>query len=234
MFHLAAQADVRVSVDAGPRRRVNVIGTVHVSRRTAARARKSCSHRAAAPSTATVARRLPCNEPHPHNPGSPYAASKKAALDYFRVYRDLYGLDFTVLALGDVYGPRQDPHGEAGVVAIFSGRIVAGEPCTMNGDGDQTATTSTSTTWSMPSPGRPTPGRRRADEHRYRDRESVNMLYRRWRRPPASTAPPPRPVRRASSCAALDPGKAGDHLGWRPRTDLGDGAARTLAWFQQR
>ena len=68
---------------------------------------------------------LPVNERHAHRPLSPYGVSKKAAMDYLVAYRELYGLEFTALALANVYGPRQDPHGEAGVVAIFAGNLVA-------------------------------------------------------------------------------------------------------------
>ena len=64
--------------------------------------------------------------------------SKKAAGDYLAAYRELHGLEFTALALANVYGPRQDPHGEAGVVAIFAGRLLAGERCTIFGDGRKT------------------------------------------------------------------------------------------------
>ena len=66
---------------------------------------------------------------------SPYGVAKKVVGDYLYAYRELHGLEFTALALANVYGPRQDPHGEAGVVAIFAGRLLAGEPCTIFGDG---------------------------------------------------------------------------------------------------
>ena len=58
--------------------------------------------------------------------------------DYLRFYREQHNLEYTALALANVYGPRQDPHGEAGVVAIFAGRLLAGEPCTLFGGGAQT------------------------------------------------------------------------------------------------
>ena len=74
----------------------------------------------------------------PHRPLSPYGVSKKSAIDYMVAYRELYGLEFTALALANVYGPRQDPHGEAGVVAIFAGKPIAGRQCVIYGDGKQT------------------------------------------------------------------------------------------------
>ena len=77
-------------------------------------------------------------ESHPQRPLSPYGVAKKAAGDYLVTYRELHGIEFTALALANVYGPRQDPHGEAGVVAIFAGHLLRGEPCTVFGDGEQT------------------------------------------------------------------------------------------------
>ena len=81
---------------------------------------------------------LPLKESLPHRPLSPYGVSKKAAIDYLVAYRELHSLEFAALALANVYGPRQDPHGEAGVVAIFAERLVRGEPVTIFGDGEQT------------------------------------------------------------------------------------------------
>src|SRR5690606_23013549 len=81
---------------------------------------------------------LPVGEDHPQNPLSPYGVAKKVVSDYLGTYRALHGLDWTSLALANVYGPRQDPHGEAGVVAIFAGRLLAGEPCRIFGTGEQT------------------------------------------------------------------------------------------------
>ena len=73
---------------------------------------------------------LPVRESLPHRPLSPYGVSKKAAIDYLVAYRELHSLEFVALALANVYGPRQDPHGEAGVVSIFAERILRGQPVT--------------------------------------------------------------------------------------------------------
>jgi UDP-glucose 4-epimerase len=141
IFHLAAQADVRVSVkrpvfDAD----VNILGTLRVLE--GARALDSARVVFAAsggtlygePDVAD----LPVRESHEHMPLSPYGVSKKAAVDYLVAYRELHSVEFCALALANVYGPRQDPHGEAGVVAIFADRILRGEPVTIFGDGEQT------------------------------------------------------------------------------------------------
>ncbi len=141
VFHLAAQADVRRSVaqpafDAS----VNIIGSLQVLEG----ARQAESERVVfAASGGTLygdpaPEDLPVRESHPHQPLSPYGVSKKSVIDYLVSYRHLHALEFSALALGNVYGPRQDPHGEAGVVAIFAERILRGDEVTVFGDGEQT------------------------------------------------------------------------------------------------
>jgi UDP-glucose 4-epimerase len=80
---------------------------------------------------------LPCDEEHPINPICPYGASKHTVEHYLFMYKVNYGLEYTVIRYPNVYGPRQDPHGEAGVVAIFTGLMLKGEQAYINGDGDQ-------------------------------------------------------------------------------------------------
>jgi UDP-glucose 4-epimerase len=80
---------------------------------------------------------LPCDENHPINPICPYGASKHSVEHYLYMYQVNYGLKYIVLRYSNVYGPRQSPYGEAGVVAIFTRQMVAGEPVVINGDGDQ-------------------------------------------------------------------------------------------------
>ncbi|MCC6192732.1 MAG: NAD-dependent epimerase/dehydratase family protein [Anaerolineales bacterium] len=80
---------------------------------------------------------LPCDEKHPIDPICQYGVSKHVVEHYLHVYRHLYGLNYAVLRYPNVYGPRQDPHGEAGVVAIFTGLMLAGKPVTINGTGEQ-------------------------------------------------------------------------------------------------
>jgi UDP-glucose 4-epimerase len=141
VFHLAAQADVRVSVqrpafDAT----VNVVGSLNILEG----ARQAESERVVfAASGGTLygepdAEDLPVRESHPHHPLSPYGVAKKSVIDYLVAYRALHALEFCALTLGNVYGPRQDPHGEAGVVSIFAERILRGQPVTIFGNGEQT------------------------------------------------------------------------------------------------
>src|SRR5580704_6277238 len=141
VFHLAAQADVRVSV-ARPAfdAEVNIVGSLHVLEG----ARQAETQRIVfAASGGTLygdpaPEDLPVRESHPHQPLSPYGVAKKSVLDYLVAYRQLHSLEFSALALANVYGPRQNPHGEAGVVAIFAERLLRGEPITVFGDGEQT------------------------------------------------------------------------------------------------
>ena len=119
VFHLAAQADVRVSV-ARPAfdAEVNIVGSLHVLEG----ARQAETERVIfAASGGTLygepaPEDLPVREAHPHQPLSPYGVAKKSVLDYLVAYRELHALEFSALALANVYGPRQNPHGEAGVV----------------------------------------------------------------------------------------------------------------------
>ncbi|MCU0270681.1 MAG: GDP-mannose 4,6-dehydratase [Acidimicrobiales bacterium] len=237
VFHLAAQADVRVSVarplfDA----EVNVLGSLQVmegSRRAGTRKVVVAS------SGGTIygepaAEALPVREDHPQHPVSPYGVAKKVVDDYLHCYRVLHGLDFCALALANVYGPRQDPFGEAGVVAIFAGRLLAGEACTIFGDGEQTR------------------------DFVYVDdvvdafvraaslgegvlcnigtgvETSVNALYAAMAAAAGvgatATYAPPRVGELARS--ALDPTRAGAVLGWIPQVGLEDGCRRVLDWFR--
>jgi UDP-glucose 4-epimerase len=140
IYHLAAQMDVRRSVaDPIYDAEVNVIGTLRVlegARRVGARviaaSSGGCIYGEVEPEG------LPAGESTPRNPDSPYGITKFVMEEYLRFFRTAYGMPFVNLALGNVYGPRQDPMGEAGVVAIFSRRLIEGERCKIFGDGEQT------------------------------------------------------------------------------------------------
>jgi len=137
--HLAAQIDVRVSV-ADPLLdiRLNVLGTVNLleaARRTGTR---KVVFTSSGGSIYGNPASLPVDESAPVAPESQYAASKAAVELYLGVYRALYGLEWTSLALANVFGPRQDPHGEAGVVAIFGTRMLEGQSTKIYGDGTAT------------------------------------------------------------------------------------------------
>src|SRR6185503_14173235 len=135
----AAQMDVRRSVaDPVFDARTNIIGLIQCLEG----ARKSNVRRVIFVSSGGAAygeqETFPAPETHPTNPVSPYGVSKRAGELYAFFYQAEYQLPFFALRYANVYGPRQDPHGEAGVVAIFAGRMLRGEPVTVNGDGKQT------------------------------------------------------------------------------------------------
>jgi UDP-glucose 4-epimerase len=234
VFHLAAQADVRVSVtrptfDA----QVNVLGSINVLEGARLAGASKIVFASSGGTIYGEPEELPVRESHPQRPLSPYGAAKKAVADYLGVYRELHGLEFTALALANVYGPRQDPFGEAGVVAIFAGRLLAGEPCTIFGDGEQTrdfvyvddvvdafSRGATKGSGLLMNIGTGT-------------ETSVNTLYRTMAQTAGVTAAAQREPARAGELArsALDPGRAAIHLGWKPWTSLEDGTSAVLRWF---
>jgi UDP-glucose 4-epimerase len=237
VFHLAAQIDVRASV-ADPVRdaEINVIGLLRVlegARRAAARKVVFASSGGTIYGEPSVDD-LPVDESHPQHPVSPYGVTKKVGCDYLASYAALHGLEWVALALANVYGPRQDPHGEAGVVAIFAGHLLAGEPCTVFGAGDQTR------------------------DYVYVDdvvdafvraagqgsgiinigtgvETSVTDLYRSMARAAAVDASPVTAPARLGELdrIALSPARAGQELGWAPATDLATGTAAVLTWFRE-
>ncbi len=239
VFHLAAQADVRVSVarpafDAS----VNIIGLINVlegarqggTRKVVFASSGGTIYGEPAPAD------LPVREDHPQLPLAPYGVAKKVGTDYLRAYRAVHGIDYTSLALANVYGPRQDPHGEAGVVAIFAGLLLADEPCTVFGDGEQTRdfvyVDDVVDAFAR--------GAERGSEGLFNigtgAETSVNTLYGAMARAagidaPARTAPA-RPGELERS--AVDPSAAAEHLGWWPQWALEDGVRSVLDWFRTR
>jgi UDP-glucose 4-epimerase len=141
IFHLAAQIDVRKSVaDPAFDAAVNVGGTANVleAARTAGCDRVVFSSTGGAIYGEGQGKPLPLPEATPPAPMSPYGQSKFAGEGYLALYERLYGISGVALRLGNVYGPRQDPLGEAGVIAMFCGRLQAGDRPTVYGDGKQT------------------------------------------------------------------------------------------------
>ena len=226
-FHLAAQADVRVSVerpdfDAA----VNVTGTIRVLE--AARA-----HDAQVVFSSTGGAMYgecdrPAPETKPPQPLAPYGASKLAGEEYLSMYNRLYGTAHVSLRYGNVFGPRQDPHGEAGVVAIFLGRLAARETPRIFGDGRQTrdyvyvgdvvrATLAGA--------------ERRGGIYNVGTgvETSVLELYDACRRVSGVDIEPEFAPPRAGELqrSVLDPGLAARELGWRPEQSLDEGLRAT-------
>jgi UDP-glucose 4-epimerase len=237
VFHEAAQIDVRRSV-AEPMvdTRTNVLGTVNVLEacvRAAVRRVVFASSGGAVYGDTTV---LPTPETHPCRPASAYGAAKLSGEIYGSVFQQVHGLEFVALRYANVYGPRQDPHGEAGVVAIFAERLVAGADAVVHGDGAQTrdyvyvddvvaANVSAAETSAL---GAYNIGTGHAC--------AVNDLYALLARAAGVERParhgPAQPGEQRVSC--LDISRAEDLLGWRPGVTLEDGLSRTVAWFAAR
>jgi UDP-glucose 4-epimerase len=233
VFHLAAQADVRVSVehpveDAD----VNVLGTVRIleaARQHGAQVVFASTGGAIYGECQEAAR-----EDSPCTPLSPYGTAKLAAEEYIRSYNRLYDTRHIALRYGNVYGPRQDPHGEAGVVAIFLGALARGEQAKIFGDGLQTrdyvyvgdvarATTSTL-------------GEDRGVYNVGTGREtSVVELYELCARVAGSDASAEHVPARLGELGRsfLDPGLAARELGFTAMVELEDGLRATWDWIQK-
>jgi UDP-glucose 4-epimerase len=139
IFHLAAQIDVRKSVaDPAADARINVEGTANVLSAAQAHGVRRFVNTSTGGAIYGEGRQLPAPEDHPSAPEAPYGLSKWCAEQYCEIFTRLHGLSTVSLRYGNVYGPRQDPLGEAGVIAIFCGRLLDGDRATIFGDGKQT------------------------------------------------------------------------------------------------
>jgi len=239
IFHLAAQADVRVSVadpvfDAD----VNLIGTLRILEG----ARNAGVQRVVfAASGGTLygepdASELPLKESLPQHPLSPYGVSKKAVLDYLLAYRELHSLEFAALALANVYGPRQDPHGEAGVVAIFAERLLRGQTITIFGDGEQTRDFVYVDDVVDGFVRAATKGGGLVCNIGTGEETSVNTLFSEMAKQAGVVSEPEYQPLRAGELArnCLDPTRARIQLGWSPWTELGVGSAATIEFVRNR
>jgi UDP-glucose 4-epimerase len=245
IVHLAAQMDVRKSVaDPVFDAQSNVVGSLNLLE----------AVREHSPRTRVVFSSTggaiygdfttpPNVETFPKNPDSPYAIAKFAVENYLSYYGRVHGIESAVVRYGNVYGPRQDPHGEAGVVAIFCGRILDHKPITIFGDGLQTRdyvyvgdvvdVTWRAATRSIPPAGLldarafnvgtgiPTDVVRVA---------SVLIAAAGWEVPVVHA--PERPGEQRTSF--LDVKKAKELLDWSPQVSLEDGLRRSFAWFAER
>lgn len=235
LCHHAAQMDVRRSVaDPAFDARVNILGLLNLMEH----GRQHGLRRVVFASTGGAIygeqEIYPAPETHPTAPLSPYGVSKLASERYLHFYAQAYGIPYVALRYANVYGPRQNPHGEAGVVAIFTEKLLRGEQPTINGDGRQTrdyvyvgdivrANLAALTTSFV--------GALNLGTGRETD---VNELYARiCRACGLDVAPrhgPARPGEQRRS--AIDSRLAATVLGWRPEVDLAEGLGRTVAWFR--
>lgn len=137
--HQAAQLDVRKSV-ADPRydADVNIIGTLNLLEQARATGVKKILFASSGGAMYGEQEKFPADEEHRTWPASPYGITKLTCEKYIAVFGQMYGMSYGLMRYANVYGPRQSPHGEAGVVAIFAARLLAGEQAVINGDGKQT------------------------------------------------------------------------------------------------
>ncbi len=175
---------------------------------------------------------LPLTEQHPGPSLSPYGAAKRAAEEYLRTFAALYDLAWTAIAPANVYGPRQDPAGEGGVIARFTSRMLDGAPCTIHGDGGQTrdfihvGDVVEAFVLAMEAGGGERFNVGTGEATSVNDLVAVLATVTGY--PHAAEHGPERPgdVRHN----VISPSKAAEHLGWRPRTALEAGIADTVAW----
>jgi UDP-glucose 4-epimerase len=243
--HLAAQIDVRKSVaDPMADATTNILGTLNLME-----ALRSAHAAARVIFTSTGGalygdfNKPPNFETYPKDPESPYAISKLSAEYYLAYYGRIHNMESAAVRFGNVYGPRQDPHGEAGVVAIFCGRLLENKPLTIFGDGSQTrdyvfvgdvarAVYLAAT--------KPLPERGRVDARAFNigtgKGTSVVELARLLQDAAGTKArielAPHRPGEQQESFVNAD--KARDVLGWSPQLTLAEGLRKTFEWFEQR
>jgi len=235
IFHLAAQMDVRVSVarpvfDAT----VNIIGSLNVFEGAVAAGVKKIVFAGSGGTLYGSPEKVPTKESAAHHPESPYGVAKKAVGDYLYYYRNQLGLEYTVLALANVYGPRQNPHGEAGVVAIYSNKLLDRERPVIFGDGAQTRDfvyvddVADAFVRAVEKGGGLTMNIGTGIE------TSVQGLYDLMAKLTGFREPAQYLPARAGEVlrSAVDASRAGIHLGWKPFTALDEGLARTLEHFK--
>jgi len=235
VMHVAAQAAVSSSVedpvhDAG----VNVMGMLNLMECCAKAGVRKVVYAASGGTLYGEPRKLPVKETANGRPVSPYGISKKVAIDYLAYYERYRGIAFTALALANVYGPRQDPHGEAGVVSIFASKMLEGHTPTIFGDGNQTRdyvfVDDVVHAFALAAQ----TGDSRLVNVGTGLETSVNGIFRllakitEFRGSPISGPERTGDLRRS----VLDPSLAEEVLGWRPWTHLEDGLSETVAFLR--
>jgi UDP-glucose 4-epimerase len=238
IHHLAAQIDVRQSVaDPLADARVNVLGSIAVAW---AAAQVGCPRLVFAASGGTAygepdPASLPVTERAPGSVTSPYGVAKRTVEDYLSTFQSLYGLETVSLRLGNVYGPRQDPCGTAGVVANFCRHLLAGEPIVVYGDGSQTRDfvyVDDVVDAFVAAGARPEAAGQRLNIGTGVE-TSILELYQALREVTGHGPEPTFAPERLGELQrnVLDPSRARQVLGWQARTPLKEGLTRTWDWL---
>ncbi|MFG1856567.1 NAD-dependent epimerase/dehydratase family protein [Actinomadura geliboluensis] len=235
--HLAAQVSVRVSVsDPLGDARTNVVGTANVLE-----AARAAGGRKVVVTSSCAVYGVPDALPVPADaelrPASPYAASKVAGEVYAGMYKQLHGIDFTTLTLANVYGPRQTPEGEAGVVSIFTDALLAGRPTKVYGDGTQTRdyvyVLDVVDAFARAAGEAGGGGRFNVGTGlQTTDRDLHTLVARAAGAPDDPEFAPPRLG--DLPAMSVDPAATREALGWEPTTALAEGIAETVAWARER
>lgn len=238
VFHLAAQIDVRESVaDPVHDAELNIIGTIKLADAARRNGVRKIVFTSSGGSIYGLPEEFPVSEEVPVRPLSPYAASKSAGEMYLDMFRRLYGLDCSHIAPANVYGPRQDPHGEAGVVAIFAQRLLAGQSTRVFGEGDNTRDyvyVGDVVDAFVRAAGEAGSGMR------FNIGTGVETTDRRLHSLVAEAAgaedDPERAPARPGDVprSSLDPSLAREVLGWEPTVDVAEGVRRTVDYFRGR
>ncbi|TDD84734.1 NAD-dependent epimerase/dehydratase family protein [Actinomadura rubrisoli] len=235
--HLAAQVSVRASVaDPLHDARVNVVGTANVLE-----AARAAGGRKVLFTSSCAVYGVPDALPVPPDaelrPASPYAASKVSGEIYARMYRELHGIDHTTLTLANVYGPRQTPEGEAGVISIFTDALLSGRPTVVFGDGRQTRdyvyVLDVVDAFARAAGDRAS-GRRLnvGTGLQTTDRDLHALVAAAAGAPDEPGFAPPRLG--DLPAMSVDPGPTREALGWTPAVGLREGLAETVSWARER
>jgi UDP-glucose 4-epimerase len=237
IIHLAAQMDVRRSVADPPfDAQVNLVGFLNLIEAARQHGLKRVIFSSTGGAIYGEQEQFPCDEDHPRRPISPYGVAKFATEAYLFFYQAQYRIGYVALRYANVYGPRQDPHGEAGVVAIFCGRMLEDKPVTIYGDGEQTRDyvyVGDVVRANLAAVSSPVSG---AFNIGTGVETSVNQLFRTLAKAAGTNRPaaygPARPGEQLRS--VISPERAAKELNWRPEVSLETGLAQTYRFFQER
>ena len=241
VFHFAAQIDVRASTENPAKDAdVNIIGTLNLLDLCVKHGVKKIIFASTGGAIYGEAGHIPTPEhielPSTEGPLSPYGIAKQCAENYIKFYQKVYGLPYSILRFANVYGPRQDPHGEAGVIAIFINSILKGKAPTIFGDGTQTrdfvfvndVICAALKAWES------------QGNEIYNIgtgiKTDINKIYEiiknKTNFAKDANYAPEKPGEQKHSC--LDSQKAQTKLGWRPSTTLADGIEHTIKFFREK